>query len=44
MKQIMVTLQGERFCPDIGPIEKLPAENPGWGRSREAGFSASDVR
>ena len=30
----MVTIQGQRFCPDIGLIERLLAENPGWGRSR----------
>lgn len=30
----MVTIQGQRFCPDIGLIEQLLAENPGWGRSR----------
>lgn len=34
MEQIMVTIQGERFSPDIGLIEHLLAENPGWGRSR----------
>ena len=30
----MVTIQGRRFCPDIGLIEQLLTENPGWGRSR----------
>ena len=30
----MVTIQGRRFSPDIGLIEKLLADNPGWGRSR----------
>lgn len=30
----MVTTQGRRLCPDISLIEKLLAENPGWGRSR----------
>ena len=30
----MVTIQGQRDCPDIGLIEQLLAENPGWGRSR----------
>lgn len=34
MEQLMVTIQGQRFCPDIGLIEQLLAENPGWGRSR----------
>jgi len=34
MEQLMVTIQGRRFCPDIGLIEQLLAENPGWGRSR----------
>ncbi len=34
MEQIMVTIQGQHFCPDIGLIERLLAENPGWGRSR----------
>jgi hypothetical protein len=32
----MVTIQGWRLCPDIGLIEQLLAENPGWGRSRLA--------
>jgi len=30
----MVTIQGQRFSPNIGLIEQLLAENPGWGRSR----------
>jgi len=30
----MVTIQGRRFSPDIGLIEKLLADNPAWGRSR----------
>ena len=30
----MVTIQGQDFSPDIGLIEQLLAENPGWGRSR----------
>ena len=34
MEQLMVTIQGRRFCPDISLIEQLLAENPGWGRSR----------
>jgi hypothetical protein len=34
MEQIMVTTQGRQFCPDLSLIEKLLAENPGWGRSR----------
>ena len=34
MEQLMVTIQGRRFCPDIGLIEQLLAENPSWGRSR----------
>ena len=34
MEQLMVTIQGQRFCLDIGLIELLLAENPGWGRSR----------
>ena len=34
MEQLMVTIQGQRVCPDIGLIEQLLAENPGWGRSR----------
>ena len=34
MEQIMVAIQGQRFCPDIGLIEQLLSENPGWGRSR----------
>ena len=34
MEQLKVTIQGQRFCPDIGLIEQLLAENPGWGRSR----------
>ena len=34
MEQLMVTTQGRQLCPDISLIEKLLAENPGWGRSR----------
>jgi len=34
MEQIMVTIQGQRFSADIGLIQQLLAENPGWGRSR----------
>ncbi len=34
MEQIMVTIQGRRFSPDIGLIEKLLADHPAWGRSR----------
>jgi hypothetical protein len=34
MERLMVKIQGRRFCPDIGLIEQLLAENPGWGRSR----------
>ena len=34
MKQIMVTIQGQPFCPDISLIEKLLGENPSWGRTR----------
>ena len=34
MEQLMVTIQGQRVCPDVGLIEQLLAENPGWGRSR----------
>ena len=34
MKQIMVTIQGRQFCPDILLIEKLLGEHPGWGRTR----------
>ncbi len=34
MEQIMVTIQGERFSPDVGLIEKLLADHPTWGRSR----------
>jgi len=34
MEQIMVTIQGRRFSPDVGLIEKLLADNPAWGRSR----------
>jgi len=36
----MVTIHGERFCADIGLIEELPVENPGWGHGRGKGFSA----
>ncbi|MCP3878262.1 MAG: DUF4338 domain-containing protein [Sulfitobacter sp.] len=34
MDQVMVTIRGRRFSPDVGLIEQLLAENPGWGRSR----------
>jgi hypothetical protein len=34
MERLMVKIQGRRFCPDIGRIEQLLAENPGGGRSR----------
>jgi hypothetical protein len=34
MEPIRVTIQGQRFSPDIGLIEQLLTENPGWGRSR----------
>jgi hypothetical protein len=34
MEQILVTIQGERFSPDVGLIKKLLADNPTWGRSR----------
>jgi len=34
MEQVMVTIQGRRFSPDICLIEQLLAKNPGWGRSR----------
>ena len=34
MKQIMVTIQGQPFCPDISLIEKLLGDNPSWGRTR----------
>ena len=34
MKQIMVTIRGRQFCPNISVIEKLLGEYPGWGRSR----------
>ena len=34
MKQIMVTVQGRQICLDLALIERLLAENPGWGRSR----------
>jgi hypothetical protein len=34
MKQIMVTIRGRQFCPNISVIEKLLGENPGWGRTR----------
>ena len=34
MKQIMVTIQGQQFCPDISLIERLLGNNPGWGRTR----------
>jgi hypothetical protein len=34
MEEIMVTIQGRRFAPDIGLIEHLLAEHPSWGRSR----------
>ena len=34
MEQLMVTTQGRQLCPDISLIEKLLAENPGWGRSQ----------
>lgn len=34
MGQIMVTIQGRHLSLDIGLIEQLLAENPGWGRSR----------
>ncbi|MCP5013175.1 MAG: hypothetical protein GY942_24620, partial [Aestuariibacter sp.] len=34
MKPIMVTIQGQPYCPDISHIERLLGENPGWGRTR----------
>jgi len=34
MEQIMVTVQGRQICLDLALIERLLAENPGWGRSR----------
>ena len=34
MAQIMVTIQGRRFRPDISLIEQLLAEHSGWGRTR----------
>ena len=34
MKQIMVNINGQQFNPDIELIEKLLADNPGWGRYR----------
>jgi hypothetical protein len=34
MKPIMVTIQGQPFCPDISLIERLLGDNPGWGRTR----------
>ena len=34
MEQILVTIQGRRFSPDVGLIKQLLANNPGWGRSR----------
>ena len=34
MEQLVVTIQGRRVSPDIGLIEQLLEENPGWGRSR----------
>jgi hypothetical protein len=34
MKPIMVTIQGQQFCPDISLIERLLGDNPGWGRTR----------
>jgi len=34
MEPILVTIQGGRLCADIGLIERLLADNPGWGRSR----------
>ena len=34
MKQITVTIQGQRFSPNISLIEKVLGENPGWGRTR----------
>jgi hypothetical protein len=38
----MVTIQGQRFSPNIGLIEQLLAENPGWGRSRLSVRGAAD--
>jgi hypothetical protein len=34
MEQIVVTIQGRRFSPDIGLIERLLADHPSRGRSR----------
>jgi hypothetical protein len=34
MEKSMVTIQDQRGSPDIGLIERLLAEHPGWGRSR----------
>jgi hypothetical protein len=34
MEKSMVTIQDQRGSPDIGLIERLLAERPGWGRSR----------
>jgi hypothetical protein len=34
MKPIMVTIQGQPFCPDTALIERLLGDNPGWGRTR----------
>ena len=34
MESLKVTIQGRQFSPDIGLIEQLLADHPGWGRSR----------
>ncbi len=34
MDEITLTIQGQRFSPDIGLIENLLEDNPAWGRSR----------
>lgn len=34
MDPILVTIQGRRYAPDLGLIQRLLAEHPDWGRSR----------
>ena len=34
MKEITITIQGQKFTPDTNHIQALIAENPSWGRKR----------